>query len=70
MFVGGVVITLLALWPLLGPRSVWLITESWRYRNPDAVEPSDIAYMLTRIGGGLGVVVGVIMMIAGVGSLK
>jgi hypothetical protein len=32
------------------PRELWRATESWKFRNPDANEPSDFAYRLSAIG--------------------
>ncbi|MBP2453703.1 DUF6199 family natural product biosynthesis protein [Mycolicibacterium lutetiense] len=33
------------------PRRIWWVTESWKFRNPEANEPSDTAYGMTRAGG-------------------
>lgn len=33
------------------PRGIWWATQSWRFRNPAANEPSDTAYGMTRVGG-------------------
>jgi hypothetical protein len=32
------------------PRELWRATESWKFRNPEANEPSDFAYRLSAIG--------------------
>jgi hypothetical protein len=32
------------------PRELWRATESWKFRNPEAIEPSDFAYRLSAIG--------------------
>src|SRR4051812_1513946 len=32
------------------PRELWRATESWKFRNPDANEPSDFAYRVSAIG--------------------
>ncbi|AEV84621.1 hypothetical protein ACWT_3598 [Actinoplanes sp. SE50] len=40
----------LLLWGVISPRSQWQKLFAWGYRNPEANEPSDAAYMLTRIG--------------------
>ena len=47
----------LALWLLISPKSVYWLLQSWLHRDPDANEPSDIAYLLWRITGGLGLIV-------------
>lgn len=51
MIVGVVVIGLVALWALISPRSVWWVLRSWAFRHPEANEPSDLAYGVSRIGG-------------------
>lgn len=33
------------------PRGIWWATESWKFRNPEANEPSDTSYALSRVGG-------------------
>lgn len=33
------------------PRRIWWATESWKFRHPEANEPSDTAYGMTRAGG-------------------
>lgn len=33
----------------IAPRTLWWTLSSWRYRNPDANEPSDSAFMAGRI---------------------
>lgn len=48
---------LMLLWSLISPRSQWRILKSWTYRNPEANEPSDAAYGLTRIGALVGLLV-------------
>ena len=35
---------------LFKPREVWQATEGWKFRNPDANEPSGVAYALSGIG--------------------
>lgn len=33
------------------PRRIWWATQSWKFSNPEANEPSDAAYGMTRAGG-------------------
>ena len=35
---------------LFKPREVWRATEGWKFRNPDANEPSREAYLLSGVG--------------------
>jgi hypothetical protein len=44
----------LALWGVINPRSQWRALSAWQYRNPDANEPSDAAYGLSRVGSLIG----------------
>ncbi len=37
------------LWGAISPRSQWRALSAWQYRNPDANEPSDLAYGLARL---------------------
>lgn len=43
---------------LFKPREVWHATEGWKFRNPEANEPSGAAYAL----GGVGVIVGTLIL--------
>lgn len=45
----------LLLWGVISPRSQWKTLYAWRYRNPDANEPSDTLYELNRLGNIVGV---------------
>jgi hypothetical protein len=50
----GIVVLLigipLGLLMLFKPREVWRATEGWKFRNPEANEPSGIAYALGGVG--------------------
>ncbi len=50
----------LGLWNAISPYSSWYLNYGWRYKN---LEPSDAALGMTRLGGIVGVIVGVIVMI-------
>jgi hypothetical protein len=41
----------LGLWSAISPETMFWKLSAWQYRNPDAVEPSDISYGLQRLGG-------------------
>lgn len=43
------------------PRGIWWATQSWKFRNPEANEPSDVAYGMTRVGGVLLVIVALVL---------
>ncbi len=46
---------------LAAPKASWYLSYGWRFKD---TEPSDAAITLSRIGGGIAVVIGVIMLIA------
>lgn len=56
----GVVLLALA---LINPRSLWHATTGWRYRDPDANEPSEDALFLGRVGRAL---MGVLSILLGI----
>ncbi len=49
------------LWGIIDPKGAWRATESWKYKNPEANEPSETSYMLSQIGGVIALIVFVIM---------
>lgn len=56
----GVILLALA---LINPRSLWHATTGWRYRDPDAHEPSEDALFLGRVGRAL---MGVLSILLGI----
>lgn len=40
----------LLIWQIVNPRSMWEATQSWRFRDPAANEPSDAAFAFSRAG--------------------
>ncbi|GEE01838.1 hypothetical protein nbrc107696_22840 [Gordonia spumicola] len=56
LIVLGVIAVGLFLWQVIDPRGAWRATESWKFRNPDANEPSDTAFAMARVGGVVGIV--------------
>ena len=47
----AIVMALLGLWQMVNPRGNWRATEGWKYRDPDANEPSEVSYGLRSLGG-------------------
>lgn len=41
----------LGLFMLLRPRKIWWATESWKYKDPEANEPSEAGYGMQALGG-------------------
>jgi hypothetical protein len=48
-------VLLVFLWGLLSPRSQWKVLVAWSYRNPEADEPSAIAFGIQRVISGIGI---------------
>lgn len=38
----------------ISPKSIWQATEAWKYKNPEANEPSETALELNRLGFAVG----------------
>ncbi|MEV0670688.1 DUF6199 family natural product biosynthesis protein [Mycobacterium sp. NPDC050441] len=51
----------LGLFMLLRPRKIWWATESWKFKNPEANEPSEAAYGMQALGGLFVIVAAVIL---------
>ncbi|SER55872.1 hypothetical protein SAMN04488583_5672 [Mycobacterium sp. 88mf] len=51
----------LGLFMLLRPRKIWWATESWKYENPEANEPSEAGYGMQAVGGLFVIVAAVIL---------
>jgi len=43
------VAVVLFVWGAVSPRSQWWAMQAWALKNPDANEPSETAYALTRL---------------------
>lgn len=57
----SVVLLLVGIWLVFSPKSAWWVSVGWRFKN---AEPSDLALMLNRIGGGILVFIGIISFLA------
>ena len=47
----------MAAWGLVSPQSQWRTLQSWRFKHPDANEPSGAGYAVQRVGCGVVLVV-------------
>ncbi len=56
----AVICWLLGLWGLTSPQSMWYVGYGWRFRD---AEPSDAALIAERIGGGLVILLGLIVLL-------
>ena len=64
LLIGGLLLIAFALWTVIAPRQQWQVLNAWRYRDPDANEPSDLSYNLGRAAG-----VGTIVLVLVVGFI-
>ena len=46
----------MAAWSMISPRSQWELLASWQYKQPEAQEPSNAAYLLARFVGAFGII--------------
>lgn len=57
----GLLLIGLGIWHAASPYTAWYLSHGWRYKN---AEPSDMALGMTRLGGFVVIVVGIIAMFA------
>lgn len=57
----GFLMIILGIFNLASPRTAWYLSYGWHYKD---AEPSDVSLALARVGGGVLVLVGVIMLFA------
>lgn len=50
-----VALSVLLIWGVISPRSMWMKTKAWQFKNPEANEPSDAAYSMTRTASAIGI---------------
>ena len=46
---------------ILRPRKIWWATQAWKFRDPEANEPSDASYAFSRLGGVMMIVGGAVV---------
>ena len=59
MFFGKLILIALGLFELLAPEASWYISHGWKYKD---AEPSEAALAFTRIGGGIVIAAGIILL--------
>lgn len=62
----GLVLIVLGIWPALSPRTAWRVVEAWQYRDPEANEPSDLAFAISRVASIVLLVVGAGMVVTAI----
>ena len=56
-----IVLIIISLVAVFSPQTAWYWEEGWQYRN---VEPSDAALIAVRIGGVIGLIIGIVGLLA------
>ena len=56
-----IVLIIISLVAVFSPQTAWYWREGWQYRN---VEPSDAALIAVRIGGVIGLIIGIVGLLA------
>lgn len=56
----GLVFILLGLLAAFSPETAWHLQEGWKFRN---AEPSDLALVMTRIGGVFAIIIGLLLLV-------
>ena len=57
----SILIAAVGVWMLAAPKGAWWLSKGWWYKD---AEPSDLALLLYRVGGGVLVVMGVIYLLS------
>ena len=55
----GILLMIIGLFNLISPRTGWYLSYGWRFKD---AEPSDAALVMARIGGGIAILIGVILL--------
>ena len=61
----GIVFIIVAGTQAINPRATWKMSR-WAYKNPEANEPSDKAFAVTRVVGVVVAIVGVVLVITAI----
>lgn len=56
----AVIVIILGIIELASPQTAWYLSYGWRYKN---AEPSEAALIIERIGGVIGIILGIILLI-------
>lgn len=57
LFFVGLLLVVIGVFPVFWPKKAWFLDTGWRFKN---AEPSDATIFLTRLGGGILIVVGIV----------
>ncbi len=60
----GILLMIIGLFNLISPQTGWYLSYGWRFKD---AEPSDAALVMARIGGGIAILIGVILLAGATG---
>ena len=55
----AVIVILIGIFSLAAPDTAWYLSRGWQFKN---AEPSDAALIITRIGGGVAILIGIVLL--------
>ena len=55
----GVICILFGIFNLAAPEAAWYLSRGWQFKD---AEPSDAALVVTRIGGSVAILIGVVLL--------
>ncbi|WP_397376057.1 DUF6199 family natural product biosynthesis protein [Paenibacillus terricola] len=58
----GFIVIIIGVLNIVFPRAGWCMKYGWQFKN---AEPSDAAKVMARVGGVIGVIIGLLLMIGG-----
>jgi hypothetical protein len=60
LVLGGIIIMIMGIFEVASPEDAWRMANRWRF---EYAEPSDLALTLTRIGGILSIIYGILLIL-------
>ncbi|WP_243859026.1 DUF6199 family natural product biosynthesis protein [Actinomyces sp. ZJ308] len=61
LIIAAIIWGLLGLWQMVNPKGSWRATEGWKYKNPEANEPSEASYGLRSLGGFFSIIMAAVL---------
>ncbi len=59
MWLMYVIFILIGIFNLVAPEAAWYLSRGWQFKD---AEPSDAALIMTRIGGGAAILIGLVLL--------
>lgn len=55
----GLIIIIIGILNIAFPQAMWMLSDGWKFKDS---EPSDAALIMHRLGGAVGIIVGLVVM--------